>query len=137
MICHNDWAPYNALFDGHRPIAMLDWDSAGPGPRVWDVALSAYTWVPLKTTGLAPDLVALPARATRLATFCTAYGDVEPRDALEMLVEQLPFLADVIQAEADAGDPGSMRLAGWNAPVRAREDALLLRERIDLLVREP
>src|SRR5207302_8100962 len=39
VICHNDWAPYNALFDGHRPIAMLDWDSAGPGSRVWDVAL--------------------------------------------------------------------------------------------------
>ena len=135
VICHNDWAPYNALFDGHRPIAMLDWDSAGPGPRVWDVALSAYTWVPLK--GLAPDLVALPPRATRLATFCAAYGGVHPRDVLETLIEQLPFLADVIQAEADAGDPGSMRLAGWNAPARAREDAGLLRAGIDLLVREP
>ena len=137
MICHYDWAPYNALFDGHRPIAMLDWDSAGPGPRVWDVALSAYTWVPLKPQGLAADAVALPARAARLAAFCAAYGGVEPREVLTALVDELPFLGSVIQAEADAGDPGSMRLAGWNVPARTRDEAALIHEQIELLLRAP
>jgi hypothetical protein len=137
VICHYDWAPYNALFDGHRPIAMLDWDSAGPGPRVWDVAWSAYSWVPLKTTGLAADAIALPARAKRLATFCAAYGEVEAREVLAAIVDELPFLANVIQAEADAGDPGSKRLAGWNAPARTREDAARIRAQIEVLLREP
>src|SRR5439155_16058344 len=91
VICHNDWAPYNALFDGHRPIAMLDWDSAGPGSRVWDVGLSAYTWVPLyrnmasSTTSFFP----LPMRPPRLARFCAAYPAVDPSEVLETPVEQL------------------------------------------------
>jgi hypothetical protein len=125
VICHNDWAPYNALFDGHRPIAMLDWDSAGPGSRVWDVACSTYAWVPLKPTD--SNIVPLPLRASRLATFCAAYGNVEAPDVLSTLVEQLGFFADSIQGQADAGDPGFAKLASWDVPARLREHAELLR----------
>jgi len=136
VICHNDWAPYNALFDGHRPIAMLDWDSAGPGSRVWDVGLSAYTWVPLypKLDSSNNPVVPLPMRASRLARFCAAYRGVEPSEVLETLVEQLRFLADFIQAEADAGDPGFAKLAAWNVPARTRERAALLRDQTNLLL---
>ena len=131
VICHNDWAPYNSLFREHLPVAMLDWDSAGPGSRVWDVARSAYTWVPLypRQDGVSNNVVlALPQRASRLATFCNAYGGVERGEVLEVLVEQLRFLADFIQSEADAGDPGFAKLAGWNVPNGLREDADLLLE---------
>lgn len=136
VICHNDWAPYNALFDGHLPIAMLDWDSAGPGSRVWDVAWSTYTWVPLypKPEGNNP-VVPLPKRAVRLARFCAAYRGIEPSEVLETLVEQLRFLADFVQAEADAGDPGFAKLAAWNVPTRTRENAALLRDQMRVLVR--
>jgi thiamine kinase-like enzyme len=137
VICHNDWAPYNALFEGHRPIAMLDWDSAGPGSRVWDVAWSAYTWVPLypKPADNNDPVLPLPGRASRLARFCAAYGGVEPSDVLETLVEQLRFLADFVQAEADAGDPGFVKLAAWNVPARTREHAAVIREQTHLLLR--
>lgn len=30
-ICHSDWVPCNAVFSGHIPIAMLDWDGARLG----------------------------------------------------------------------------------------------------------
>ncbi len=136
VICHNDWAPYNAVFDGHAPLAMLDWDSAGPRTRAWDLAWSAYTWVPLNIKGLAANPVPVPARAIRLATFCRAYGAIAPAEVLVTLVAQLPYLADVIQAEADAGDPGSLRLASWDAPARAREDAVLIGEQTHLLLGE-
>lgn len=132
VICHNDWAPYNALFDGHRPIAMLDWDSAGPGNRIWDVASSTYTWVPLEPS--ASNKLPLPMRAARLATFCAAYGSVEPSEVLGTLVEQLRFLADFIQTEADAGDPGFAKLAGWDVPARSREHAALLRDQTHQLL---
>ncbi len=133
VICHNDWAPYNALFGGHRPIAMLDWDSAGPGSRVWDVAWSAYTWVPLYARPSSNN-VPLPIRASRLAKFCAAYQKIEPSEVLDTLVGQLRFLADFAQAEADAGDPGFAKLAAWNAPQRSREDADLLRDQTDILL---
>jgi hypothetical protein len=133
VICHNDWAPYNALFEGHRPTAMLDWDSAGPGSRVWDVAYSAYTWVPLK-----PEphdrTIPLEARASRLARFCAAYGGVAPAEVLATLVDQLRFLADVMDQQAERGDPGALKLVGWGAPARSRDHAVVIRDQTRLLL---
>jgi broad specificity phosphatase PhoE len=128
LICHNDWSPYNAVFREHEPVAMLDWDHAGPGSRVWDVASSAYTWVPLKSRELS-----LEQKAARLAVFCDTYGDVEPGAVLDVLPGQLRFIAHLVRTRADAGDPGAQKLAGWNVPARLHEEAeLLVRQRADL-----
>jgi Phosphotransferase enzyme family len=133
VICHNDWAPYNAVFAGHIPTAMLDWDSSGPGSRIWDIASSAYTWVPLKPGLNDPSI---HEKATRLAQFCEAYRPGTRRDeVLTTLLDQLPFSADFIQAQADAGDPGYSKLAAWNVPARLRRDADLLRGQISDLAR--
>lgn len=121
VICHNDWSPSNARFHGHEPVAMLDWDSASPGSRDWDVALSAYSWVPLFPKEDVPDL---PARAKRFARFCAAYdADLDARDVFDILPDQLRFCADFIQREADAGDPGFAKLADWHAPARLHQEA--------------
>ncbi|HET8570164.1 MAG TPA: phosphotransferase [Candidatus Limnocylindria bacterium] len=137
VICHFDWAPYNAVFDGHRPTAMLDWDNAGPGSRLWDVALSAGAWVPLdlKTSARIGPEGLLARRGSRLATFCGAYGGVDPSGVLDTLVAELPFMAEFIQREADAGDPGFARLTGWDVPARLRREAALLQEQKQLLLR--
>jgi len=124
VICHNDWSPSNALFQGHQPIAMLDWDSAGPGTRAWDVAGAAYRWVPLIPTKSQPDL---GTKATRFALFCAAYGeDLDRREVFDILPAQSRVFADFIQRAADAGDPGFAKLAGWQVPARLREEADLL-----------
>jgi Ser/Thr protein kinase RdoA (MazF antagonist) len=137
LICHYDWGPYNALFRGREPVVMLDWDSAGPGTRLWDVALAAYQWVPLFPIldGVSHNRVLpLPQRAARLATFCEAYGAVRPAEAIDALVEELPFHAELIQRLADEGDPGSVKLAGWNVPHRIRRESELLRRQRSSLV---
>ena len=121
VICHNDWAPYNAVFSGHIPVAMLDWDGAGPGSRVWDLARSAYTWVPLS-----PKMAQLTIteKAARFARFCDAYADgIDRGEVFDTLVEQLRFFADFIQREADTGDEGFTKLADWNVPSGFRADA--------------
>ena len=41
LILHNDWSPWNALFRNGHFALTLDWDLAGPGPRIWDVANAA------------------------------------------------------------------------------------------------
>jgi hypothetical protein len=132
VICHNDWSPGNALFRGHTPIAMLDWDSAGPGSRAWDVALSAYNWVPLNPRVMPPSLA---AKASRFARFCDAYGKgIAKHEVFDTLTAQLPIQADVIQAEADAGVPGAVTLAGWDIPAVLRNNAaVLVRQRGALL----
>ena len=121
VICHNDWSPGNALFRGHIPIVMLDWDSAGPGSRAWDLASSAYWWVPLNPRITPPSLA---DKASRFALFCNSYGaGIARHDVLDTLIELLPVQADVIQAGADAGDPGFAKLAGWNIPAALLGDA--------------
>ena len=47
VICHNDFAPYNLVFDTERPIAMIDFDMCGPGPVLRDVAMGVYWFAPL------------------------------------------------------------------------------------------
>jgi phosphotransferase family enzyme len=138
LICYYDWGPYNALFRGHEPVVMLDWDSAGPGTRLWDVALAAYQWVPLFPfrDGVSNNpALPLAQRAARLATFCAAYGGVSPAEAIDALVDELPFHADLIQRLADEGDPGAVRLARWNVPTRLRNESEWFRSERPSLVR--
>ena len=137
VICHYDWAPYNAVFRDREPVYMLDWDSAGPGTRLWDVAISAYSWVPLFPSQQGDSsrrVLPLQRRAARLATYCAAYGGIVPGDAIDALVDELPFHADLIQQLSDRGDPGVAKLIGWDVPARLRRESQLLRDQRAALV---
>jgi hypothetical protein len=105
VVCHGDFAPYNMVFTDGRPTGVVDWDTATPGPRVWDLAYLAYRLVPL--TGA--DDVRVPRdgtarRAHRLRLLCDAYGaDLGPDAVLAAVGDRLHALADFTEARADAG----------------------------------
>ena len=120
VICHNDWSPWNAIYRDRRVAVMLDWDLAGPGSRLWDIANSAYCWVPLFS---AEGRFAIDERARRLRVFCDAYGALDRKRLIDVLIERTLFVGEVIEREADAGDPGFRKLAGWEVPDRMRRDA--------------
>ena len=121
IICHNDWAPWNAVFRDRRLAVMVDWDNAGPGTRLWDLVNTAYSWVPL----YAREHVRLdpPEQARRLRLCCDAYGLDDRRDVLPMLRTRLEFIAAFIESEARRGDPGFQKLLGWDTPARLRRNA--------------
>ena len=48
LISHNDVNLDNVVFRGGRAAALIDFDLAGPGSRLWDVAGAARLWAPLR-----------------------------------------------------------------------------------------
>jgi hypothetical protein len=126
VICHNDFAPYNLMFEDGRLTGVIDLDLASPGPRAWDMAYTAYRFVPL-TDPANPDapFPGADEQARRLAAFCRAYGEpgIEPSDVLRSAAAKLRELVAFIEREAAAGDPAQQA-------VLARGDALIYRRDI-------
>ncbi|SEG97368.1 Phosphotransferase enzyme family protein [Nonomuraea solani] len=73
VICHGDVATYNCVFREGRPVAFIDFDTAHPGPRLWDMAYAAYRFVPLSDPAHA-DARPVAEQARRLRLFADAYG---------------------------------------------------------------
>jgi aminoglycoside phosphotransferase (APT) family kinase protein len=103
-ICHNEVFPSNTVFRDGLPVAFIDWDTAAPGPRVWDLGWVAWRWVPFardekcRAIGI-PTGVADKTRRLRL--LLDAYGtNADPaviesgiERARQMLEHQLLFAA--------------------------------------------
>jgi Ser/Thr protein kinase RdoA (MazF antagonist) len=126
VICHNDFAPYNLMFEDGMLTGVIDLDLASPGPRVWDMAYTAYRFVPLTDPGN-PDapFPGADSQTRRLAAFCSAYADsrVKPADVLESAAAKLQELVAFIERQAAAGDAAQ-------AAVLARGDVLIYKRDI-------
>jgi hypothetical protein len=107
VVCHNDFAPYNLMFEDGKLTGVIDLDLASPGPRGWDMAYTAYRFVPL-TDPANPDAPSpgADAQTRRLAAFCAAYGDegIEPSAVLESAADNLRELVAFIERRAAEGD---------------------------------
>lgn len=47
LIVHHDIAPSNIVVKSDGSLAAIDWDAAGPGTRLWDLAHAAHAFAPL------------------------------------------------------------------------------------------
>lgn len=105
VICHNDFAPYNWVFEGQTFVGLIDFDTCAPGSRLWDIAYTAYRIVPLMPFGPAEEFGEvspfLPEEmAARLGLFLKAYASGDERlrypfaDLIAKLQDRLRALAD-------------------------------------------
>lgn len=98
VICHGDFAPYNVVFDGDRAVGVIDFDTAHPGPRTWDVAYAVYRFAPWTADG--PDVA---EQARRAAIFLAAYRDVDGVGLAGVAAERLRALVAYMHEQAAAG----------------------------------
>ena len=47
LVSHNDVHPANLVFRDGRAVGLIDFDLAGPGSAIWDLAAAARCWAPL------------------------------------------------------------------------------------------
>jgi len=97
IIAHHDLAPWN-LVVGDR-WTFIDWDVAGPGTRMGDLAYAMHGFVPL-TPGTDPERA-----AHRVRVLADAYGASleERQDLLDRLEPRTRVMHDFLRDQAALG----------------------------------
>ncbi|MGZ8718442.1 MAG: phosphotransferase [Aeromicrobium sp.] len=115
IICHNDPGAYNWIVQSGHFVAMIDWDVAGPGSPIDDLAFLAWTAIPLYREIPLDDLV------RRLEILVDAYGEWGPMTILDAVVARMTTAGDRIAAGQERGDEGMLNLAKVGEPQRTRD----------------
>lgn len=87
VICHNDFAPYNIVFQGEKAVGIIDFDTAHPGPRKWDIAYALYRFVPFTSKDNEDGFGDIATQIIRARLFCQACG---------LIKEDITGIADLI-----------------------------------------
>lgn len=105
VICHGDYAPYNVALIGLEAVGIIDFDTAHPAPRVWDIAYAVYCWAPFKTNEY-DAMGNLGSQSIRAKQFCDAYGllDVDRLALVKAMTERVQALVDHMHNEASNGN---------------------------------
>jgi len=73
VVCHHDLDPRNTVYQEQggqlTPIALIDWDPAGPGRRVQDVARIVGQFLPL-----GPEVTDIANTARRVSLVADTHG---------------------------------------------------------------
>ena len=116
-ICHNDAAPYNFVYQEERFVGMIDFDTAYPAPRLWDLAYTLYTTIPLASFQPCLDQTTRPylssdalIRKQRIQLFFEAYQLDIPDDLFTWVEQRLQALCKLILTEAKAGNIAFQRM---------------------------
>jgi hypothetical protein len=125
IICMHDYGWYNWIGAETGFSGVIDWDMAGPGVPLDDIAFTAWNTIPLAVP-MDPSY-----QAARLRLMAAAYGGtVTPLQILEGAPVRAQRSARVIRAGQQAGDPGMLNLAKVGEPERTERRLVDLRRRV-------
>lgn len=136
VLCHNDFARYNIIFNHGRPIGIIDFDVSGPGPRLWDIAYTLYTCVPLSRFYLSEtgeevyykSLQHANRIKQRVRLFFESYGEGIEEDYLEMVLLRLEGLCKTITRKASEGDIAFQKMIDEGHLEHYQNDIKFIRE---------
>ncbi|MCB8980399.1 MAG: aminoglycoside phosphotransferase family protein [Ardenticatenaceae bacterium] len=106
VICHGDYAPYNVVLNCRQAVGIIDFDTAHPGPRIWDIAYALYRWAPFHNQQNPDRLGDLETQIGRARLFCEAYGlsVAQRHNLVDMMILRLETLVNHMQTEAQKGN---------------------------------
>lgn len=106
LACHSDPNLANVVFRDGEAVALIDFDLAGPGRPIWDVAAAARLWAPLRADEYIDDL-RRGRGPERLSIFLDAYdGDFDPAEFLDAVSANHDWLYRVVEDGSNAGIEG-------------------------------
>jgi hypothetical protein len=139
VLGHGDLGPWNILARHGEPVAIIDWDNAGPVDLSWELAQAAWLNVQLHDDDVA-ELNGLPnadTRARQLRTFLDGYR-LEASDR-EAFVDRMAEFAvhcarqEAINEHITAEATDAVRADGypimWGVTWRVRSASWILRHR--------
>lgn len=132
IVCHNDVCQENVVFRDGEAAALIDFDFAAPGRPLWDLAFSAWYWVPVvpeEIRGI-EGMGGLDA-LRRLRVLADAYGlDDAGRHTL---VELFPLVTEscrlFVARRVASGDPIFTKIDAERDPQRWEKIHYWLAER--------
>jgi hypothetical protein len=112
VMCHNDFVPYNCIFRGGHLAGIIDFDTAGPGPSLWDVVYAAYRFVPLVPQAIWSHrgIESGSNASQRLRLLCDTYGLEDRHDFVDMLRTRIEAVESMLADGASKGVPGYLRI---------------------------
>ena len=119
IVAHNDVTTHNAAWHQGTLTGFFDWDFAGPATPEWDLALTAFSWVPLHTRHwvAAEGFTDFAARPRRLGRFLGIYGwSGTTAEFLDVVEARVKAHANGIRDLAAAGDEPFERLLSQGIP---------------------
>jgi hypothetical protein len=117
VVCHNDLSPDNTVYldagGGLVPVTFIDWDIAGPGDRIHDVAHACWQFA-----GLGPGHPSVCDAGRQIALISKSYGLAETGTLIDTILWWQDRCWRGIEDGAAAGDQSLVRLrdlggAGW------------------------
>jgi hypothetical protein len=106
LVSHNDPNLDNIVFRDGVAVALIDFDLAGPGSALWDVAAAIRLWAPLRPDADIAD-VRRGRTFTRLRRFADAYGlsDADRARLVDAAALNHEWCMDYVRRGAETGHP--------------------------------
>lgn len=140
VVCHNDAALYNVVFRNEVPVALIDFDLAAPGPRIWDIVYMLYTAVPLAsfaidyTTGKSISYnhnLHAADRCKRISLFFKSYGIALPQNLKEWTIRRIKGMCDTLTLGAEQGNHAFQKMIDEGHLTHYQQEIIFLKEHFE------
>lgn len=84
-------------------IGIIDFDTAHPGSRIWDVAYAVYRFSPLTAPENKDGFGSRQEQADRIKIFCKEYGLQNLQELIPTVMERIMALCVFMDKRANAG----------------------------------